>query len=154
MDNDLLTANNLEDSVVVFYRKNASEDWILYPYYSKIIANVTDKFGIITLDSLKLGEYTLAINDYTMRACQPEEVLNFVNVFPNPTSEEFTIEFGKVSDTKISVTDVTGKIIYSEITSGSGQVKINCNLWDNGVYFVLVENNGEIIGRNKLVVVH
>jgi len=154
MDNDLLTANNLEDSVIVFYRKNASEDWTLYPYYSKIIANVTDKFGIITLDSLKLGEYTLAINDYTMGVYQAEEILNFVNVFPNPTSGEFTVEFGKVSDTKISVTDVTGKIIFSEITSGSGQVKINCNLWDYGVYFILVENNGEIIGRNKLVVVH
>lgn len=154
MDNDLLTATNLEDSIFVFYRRSAADDWVLYPYTSKTIGSAVDKFGIITIDSLQLGEYVLGLKDYTMGSYQAEENLNAVRIYPNPSSEEFTVEFGKVSETTITVTDVSGKIMYSETRSGSSRTKINCSTWQKGVYFVLVENNGAITGRNKIVVVH
>ncbi len=50
-----------EDSLHLLYRENTADDWREFPYYTKNTLGASDnKFGIIDLDSLFLGEYVLA----------------------------------------------------------------------------------------------
>lgn len=55
-DNDIIKLSS--DSLVLLYRKNASDDWKI-----KLVKAGSLTSGYIILDSLKLGEYTLAVID-------------------------------------------------------------------------------------------
>jgi hypothetical protein len=61
-DHGLFNQQNAhEDSIVLMYRENAGANWTEHPEYSinHIVAN--DKWGMVTIDSLYLGEYVFAI---------------------------------------------------------------------------------------------
>ncbi|MEW6468708.1 MAG: M1 family aminopeptidase [Bacteroidota bacterium] len=153
MDTDLLTANNLEDSIALFYRQGPADDWILYPYYTKTMGAMTDRFGTITIDSLRLGEYTLGIRDYTMTAAHPD-MPNTLSLYPNPSSGRVTVHYGATEETRIIVRDMSGRIIHTQNSSGSGSAEIDCTMWQNGIYLIAVENKGIVTGRTKFAVVH
>ena len=61
-----------------------------------------------------------------------------VNVFPNPTSDEFTLEIQNINDQqiKIFVSDVYGKEIYQ--TSGSNNKYVFGKGFSSGIYFVRI----------------
>ena len=53
--------NSHEDSLALLYRRNAGDVWSEHPYYNvnPIVAN--DEWGMVTIDSLYLGEYVFAL---------------------------------------------------------------------------------------------
>jgi hypothetical protein len=62
-----------------------------------------------------------------------------VNVYPNPTTGEITVAFGNATQKSISVTDITGRVIYA--ANNSTDEKLNINLRDasNGIYYVKIQ---------------
>ncbi len=67
------------------------------------------------------------------------------SLYPNPTDGEFTIFFGEESEegNSVIITDLTGKVIYSEDGLGS-EVSINLSGKVQGVYIVKAISNGNI----------
>ncbi|HEX8516128.1 MAG TPA: M1 family aminopeptidase [Bacteroidia bacterium] len=158
LDNLLNIVN--EDSLCLMYRRDAADDWHVYPYYTKNMApSVTDKRGTITIDSLKRGEYVLAIGDLLTGVKEKEILMPGIGVFPNPADNSLTLDLNHIREelkyASIVVTDVRGKVIHSEkIPDHSQSVKINTASFSNGVYFVSVEAEGEKIATGKFVVSH
>lgn len=83
-----------------------------------------------------------------------------LNLGPNPTSEELTIKFKSNSgNTRIKVLDLEGNVLkeFNFITKGNALNSLNWNLntsngkLSNGVYFVVLENNEEIISQKFVV---
>jgi hypothetical protein len=145
------------------YRKNAADDWDIYPYFTKNMAsNSTDKHGSITIDTLKLGEYVLAMKDYTMGIGANKTITDKykLKLFPNPAKELITIDCGETllksqNNTSIVITDVTGKIVYQEkITSQQSSIHIKTAAYNNGVYCVCVKANDSILATSKFIVTH
>lgn len=161
LDNALI--NTVEDSLVLMYRKNSSDDWSLYPYFTKnMINNVNDKRGVITIDTLKLGEYTLAMKDYTMgnQNKVPVDKFSDITVYPNPTKDLLTIDFIastiKIPDQAIlTITDTSGKINYTEkLNPLQSIVNIKTSTYSSGVYFITIKVNDAILAKSKFIIAH
>ncbi len=158
LDNDLI--NTLEDSLVLMYRKNAADDWNIFPYYTKnIVGNNNDKRGTITIDSLRLGEYTFAMKDYTMNIQnKPSVQINKIKVFPNPAKDMVTVDLAasmlKLSNnTVLTITDTSGKIVYKEkLNPQQSAVNIKTSAYSSGVYFISVKANDAITVESKFII--
>jgi len=61
-----------------------------------------------------------------------------LKVFPNPAQSFFTVEWPQ-QNFLLEITDVAGRIIYSEQTI-NGKKQIDCSPFSNGVYFVKAAN--------------
>ena len=75
-----------------------------------------------------------------------------VNIYPNPVSDMLNMSFllDKSEDVTVKISDVTGRIIYSEkINSEGGQnvISINTSSLSSGLYFVHINYNGQNISR-------
>ncbi len=159
LDNNLI--NTFEDSLVVLYRPSAAFNWSVYPYYTRNMqANNNDKRGIMTIDSLQLGEYVLAMKDYasgiqTLSAVEN----NGLKVFPNPAKDKLTIELFssgiKISDnTLLVITDVSGKIVHKEKVNQQNTLTVNTAPFANGMYFVSLRTKEGSLVKNRFIVAH
>lgn len=152
-----------EDSLVLMYRANAADDWHLYPYYTKNMqSSTTDKRGVITIDTLKPGEYAFAIADYMATGIsQAATDVKGVNVFPNPSKTTLTVDLSGIknkleSNSLIVVTDISGKAIRTEkVNAQQESCRISTSDLSNGIYFITVKTGDKkIIARNKFIVSH
>lgn len=161
LDDQLITAS--EDSLVLMYRSNAASEWAVYPYYTKnMISLTTDKRGIITIDTMQLGEYAFAMMDYTLGIHENTPATDVIEmkIYPNPSKENVTIDlyasFIKIPENSmIVITDVSGKIIFKEkIRKHDTLININTNGFSNGLYVVSVKSKDSIIAKSKFIVAH
>lgn len=69
-----------------------------------------------------------------------EPVENIVNIFPNPTSEQFVVEFFKTTSKNagISITDINGRIIQERKLKGIGKQEeiFNIDHYSSGIYLI------------------
>jgi len=66
-----------------------------------------------------------------------------LNVFPNPTNGEFTVELNNGLNKTIEVSDLTGRVIVSSQTQDTKTV-VNLNNFANGVYYVKIQSNNSV----------
>lgn len=83
-------------------------------------------------------------------------IINSFNVYPNPTSDFAVINFelNKMADVQISITDMTGKVVYSnELSNVSGikSVSISAENMNNGIYFVNLMSNGSKMSQKLTI---
>jgi para-nitrobenzyl esterase len=73
------------------------------------------------------------------------------NVYPNPSDNEMTIEFSNSNSThKIELFDVTGKLIFTEL-SDDAKFKIKKNNIATGLYFLKVTNKSGETTTQKVI---
>ncbi len=69
-----------------------------------------------------------------------EPVENIVNIFPNPTSEQFVVEFFKTTSKNagISITDINGRIMQERKLKGIGKQEeiFNIDHYSSGIYLI------------------
>lgn len=172
LDNSLIT--NVEDSIVVMYRKSTADDWTLFPDFSvNTIGSNTNKYGQIVLQNLKRGEYTLAIYDHartdTLDRPIPKDCKELnegfqslivppgtFKVFPNPGNKSITIHIGVSEfDRKIIAYNMNGQQIMSMNLKADEEISsISTSSWARGTYLVKAISDSEIIGTEKLVILH
>jgi hypothetical protein len=82
--------------------------------------------------------------------------LNAVLVFPNPTSDHITIDYGNVAlmaGYNTIITDASGATVYSSAVN-SQQAYIDINAWGAaGVYFMSIYDvNGVVVAVRQIVI--
>jgi len=87
-----------------------------------------------------------------------EETAQFaVNVFPNPAVNEAKVSFelANASDVTITVTDLAGKVVYTNAlansAAGKHSVQINTEAFAGGVYTVNFNTNSAIVSKKLIV---
>ncbi|MES2587495.1 MAG: T9SS type A sorting domain-containing protein [Bacteroidota bacterium] len=84
-------------------------------------------------------------------------LLNSLSIFPNPNEGEFTIEINSINSIKnanIVISDISGKIIYSELVSlnkGVNQFHLNKFDLSTGTYLVHLKNLNEDFKPSLLI---
>ncbi len=155
LDNLLLSTTNLEDSIVLLYRKDRADDWHLEPNITKAIGSTNDKYGTITVNALRKGEYVLALKGFYTGITDIRTKDLSVRAYPNPSSDCFNIElFGNVPagmDTKVIVYDLQGRLIFSEGIQNN-RFSIGTDNWRNGIYLMTILRNDKPLSRTRLVV--
>ena len=130
--------------------------------------NCNDNFAIIanenqpTFTASESGNYAVEITQggcVDTSACFIIEIVGLENLkkqetislFPNPTQGEFSIDLKKNQhEATIKIYDISGKKIREQVFKNSNL--INYQLEGNqGLYFVVVEIEGEILGRFKII---
>lgn len=72
------------------------------------------------------------------------------SMYPNPAKNQVAIANIEVGST-ITILDVSGKVVYTS-SANSSNTEINVSTLGSGIYFVQVQQNGVLIGTQKLQV--
>ena len=76
-----------------------------------------------------------------------------LDVFPNPATNWVTLKSTKtLSDVKIQVVDIAGKLIVNQQVDEFNSYTINCEEWPNGIYVISVADNGNNSYSSKLII--
>jgi blue copper oxidase len=79
---------------------------------------------------------------------------NNISVYPNPVSDLLSIQLASMENTKISVINVLGQSIFSQqISPSKNSFQLSTTQWNNGIYFITVQN-GKTIDTQKILVHH
>lgn len=135
LDDDLIKNTNQEDSIVLMYRKNAGDEWVKFPWYTRTSTSTTDKYGLMKIDSLLPGEYTIAFA-FAPNAVKENESSSAVQIYPNPSNGKFTIANSKYSSYELEIYNLIGDLVCRKKISGK-QEMIDLNE-RNGMYFYKV----------------
>jgi len=135
----------------LLYRANAGKDWELYSDFVKTPGpSLTDKFGNITINNLKKGEYALALKNQIIITSVSDSFEKPIKIYPNPGKDEVTLELTPGNNI-VEIMDLTGKIIESFNTKNS-QLTVSTAAYKNGVYQVRVQN-AERMMKGKLLII-
>lgn len=81
-----------------------------------------------------------ALKNYVTVDIHPEQELQFVQLFPNPATNQLTIALdSEKQNVKIRITDITGKIIYNVTSQEIQSLEMNTKDFGAGLYFLQVE---------------
>lgn len=121
---------------------------------SKVIRLEADSAGCKFLTSSNIN--VKAASDPLCRTWSVENIdfSNNVSIFPNPNSGMFDLNIESLdNNVTISVSDVSGRVVYTESTQNITSYKKNINLGSvaSGVYYVKVQS-GENTTVKKLVI--
>jgi aminopeptidase N len=159
LDNLLITG--FEDSLVLMHRKNAADDWSVYPYYTRNYqGSNNDKRGQMVIDTLELGEYVLAMQDATSVGINSISTnnSNSISVYPNPAKNEIKVDLKSLAINgndagTYSIMDLRGKLLLTgKLITGQHLMSIDLSALASGMYVLSVTKNNKNTAQQKIVV--
>jgi hypothetical protein len=140
--------------------------------------NVTDKYlalkiqvsGSIYYGWVRLnvgnGGYPITIKDYAYYSIPDSGIVagqtitgimenissSSIAFYPNPTTNQLTIALGSNNQkVEVTITDITGKIIYTTFARETQKIEVNTNDFKEGIYVVQIQA-ADFIATKRLVV--
>jgi aminopeptidase N len=112
LDTSLIIVNS--DSLILLYRKNASDDWKEVSHYTKMTFGA--KVGNFTVDTLKFGEYVFANGHSNILTSVKNKQSQLVelNLYPNPSSTILNVaivNYKLTANSSIDIYDMQGKVV-------------------------------------------
>lgn len=150
---DTLLARVNGDSIRLFYRKDAGDDWKMVKNFFK--NTTTLKGGYIEIDTLKMGEYTFG-NFGDTTAISVKELskdAGKITLYPNPAKKFVNVDLKEMKHfyNRIDVLNAEGKEVYSVLSSDK-LIKINTEHFAKGVYMVQVKDGPKTLITKKLII--
>ena len=89
---------------------------------------------------------TVALNALTMDGSKPELI-----IYPNPTSESVTINFGSsLEEFNVTISDLNGRVVYMKTIRNRETINLRTIKLSQGIFIVKAENGKNVVSR-KLV---
>ncbi|MEO8149428.1 MAG: SBBP repeat-containing protein [Bacteroidia bacterium] len=122
-------------------------------YITGIFKSPNISFGNTTLTNSNVNSLDIFIAKLssTTGIADASTPLSMTSVYPNPATDYITIKTGSNKKQVITITDITGKIIYTTTTL-SDKTIINTKDFSQGVYAAQVQA-GDFIETKKVIVV-
>ncbi|MBI2281988.1 MAG: T9SS type A sorting domain-containing protein [Bacteroidetes bacterium] len=148
-----LTVNSIDTSVtqnvntLIANETGANYQWLDCNNSFTIINGATTQSYIVPIN----GNYAVEITKNTCvdtSSCVNVLVTGLnvleetgMRIYPNPINNQFIIELTDYSvDTKITITSIEGKIVYSNTSIPSRKIVLNATDWAKGVYTIKLTN--------------
>jgi len=148
---DYRFANNAQDYIVktwdwVDLTSLGNVDSLLFELSSSDVGS----FGINTPAFFCMDDFTTSNSPSAVNTIVAEN--SILNLFPNPAKEMVTIDLSNLTDKNISlsVTDVTGKIIYTQEVNSVETIRLDVSDYTSGIYFITFA--GEQTRINKKII--
>jgi hypothetical protein len=153
LDNTFITGT--EDSLTILYRSGAGYNWTVVNSFTKNTgANLLDKAGTITIDTLLIGEYTLGYIDYSVGINEIHNGhLGLLSVTPNPSDNVFNFKFDKLkTKSELVIYDMGGRKLFN-VFLGVGDTNASwaSEKYAVGVYYAVMFEDGNPIAHTKMV---
>jgi CubicO group peptidase (beta-lactamase class C family) len=127
---------------------NMSDMFHSYDYgFTLVTMSNTEKqwFGIFD------GMYT-TIKNYMTLGIKENTNSSSLDLFPNPATNDLTINLGSTNkNAEITITDITGKIIYTTTSTEAKLLEVSTKDFSSGVYVVQIKT-ANFIETKKLIV--
>lgn len=99
----------------------------------------------------------LYIDDISLVECEgvglQENQSSLISIYPNPAAENVTIPLPpNTNKAELLVYTIQGQLLSQ--TQLTGTQTINTSNLANGVYLFVIQSNGSIVGREKVVIAH
>jgi len=169
-----VTPKKAENYFIIDYildRKEQIDD-VIFTIYDNLGNKMTNKAIVTSQNQLIVecnkwqeGIYWCkkVVNGYTvdqkqvliLRENTNANLINYLDVYPNPTDNYFNIKFSKneYNNVNIQITDIRGATIKTINPNNSiNNLRIDTSNWQSGVYFVSLINNEVIIETIKLII--
>jgi aminopeptidase N len=146
---DTLLTRYSPDSIALFFRKDASDEWTL-------LRNVVKtKFGglqgYLDLDSLMTGEYTFGnFGDTSTVGIKNYGARQGVRLYPNPATHQVTVDVSGSRNVLLEFMDGQGRIVMRRELVG-GKTILDLSQLSKGAYAVKVEREGKLLSTEKLI---
>jgi hypothetical protein len=148
MDTSLTVING--DSIGLFYRRDATDDWQWLRNAQKTKQGT--RTGYIIADTLMMGEYTFGnVGDTSIitRSVKVQKERQ-VQVYPNPAKTVFTVELTQVQEAELRIMSVDGRLVYSKKLNARETI-VEPEL-PKGSYMVNVLRGGRTLYSEKLII--
>jgi aminopeptidase N len=150
LDNTLITHS--KDSLVLYYRKGTGSEWM--PLQSKKTGTWVK--GDLTIDTLRTGEYVMAVWDHLFLDLKHEGAINtgLMKVYPNPGSSAIHVDFTSNENLVLNVYDTAGKILDKQVFApGETQYVYSPEGVSGSVVLMRLTNAaGEIYDSQKVII--
>lgn len=149
----LLTIVNA-DSVALFYRANAKDDWKWLNNATKFSSGT--KTGFIQMDTLKLGEYSFGnISDTSSFLNIKKNSIQKIGlkVYPNPSKQILKIDFEENSKSVMyyTISDMNGKnILHNELKAKKNDILISSLA--SGSYVLEISDASGIVFSQRILI--
>ena len=85
-----------------------------------------------------------------------EDKFDRFNIFPNPNSGKFTLDYWSARDNviQVKVFDISGKIHFDnqiQVSKGDNVEQINLNNLSNGIYLLNINNGGDELNQKIII---
>lgn len=97
------------------------------------------------------GAFLMHCSKIVLGISQITDVINFINLYPNPTNGRFTIETNATDKQTLQILDVNGRIVFSETIQET--TTVDATNFNEGVYTLVIKKADGVMNK-KLVVVH
>jgi aminopeptidase N len=140
---------NSFDSLALVYRPNRATDWTI-----ETIINSTSMKKII-VDSLKCGEYSLAIYDWDRYLdIKENKAINNINIFPNPNSGNFKVTLPENFTGQISIFNISGnKVFEQNLENKNSTLALNLESLSNGLYVLQLTDDKNFTKSNQKFII-
>ncbi len=148
LDNNFIT--NSVDSLVIVYRPDKNTNWTIQE------SSNSHALKQLKIDSLKIGEYSLAIYDWEnyTKMKNNKIISSLIDVYPNPNNGNFNLKLDDHFYGNIYIINSSGKIVAKQNDSSIfSEIAFNISNLSNGLYFVRTHNldTGEIITKKFII---
>lgn len=159
--NDLVVSvDNLNEDNIVVYQGNGAGLFIeniqlsTVGFPSQLLVDDINKDG---LPDLVVNDHRISVflNTHLINTTRPVAAKGHFSISPNPASTDaLNIQFDNPannSNTHILIINNLGKVVYQQQHNNSEQLSIPLNDFNNGIYWIKIENEA-FIASEKLVV--
>lgn len=141
LDDDLV--HTTEDSIILIWRPDPSQEWVEHPNYTKrrLIAN--DGQGFMRIFDLLPGEYAFANGEFLQVNNKNLSTEQYLTIFPNPSPGNLYIDAPADFDkAQIKVLNTDGKLVFhaNTETSMGEPFWVNLNHLSPGTYVIEISN--------------
>lgn len=140
--------NSSSDSLIVLYRQDAAHEWTLIPF-----TKVGSYTGIIKIDTLHFGEYTLAIGDKNqIGIAELESDKISFDIYPNPNQGFVQISANDQNISYYQFINSSGKVVLT-INNTNSPITVDTTQLSSDTYIVQAKNKiGKILHSKKIIV--
>jgi hypothetical protein len=148
VESEIINTVSVNGSVLSANQNNASYQWINCDNGNTPISGATAQSFTPTVSGnyaviISIGNCSVTSNCINVNVTNTginEEKNSVIAVYPNPARDMVKIE-GLSINSRIEIIDALGKVVFSE-QNNTTQLQINTETFNNGIYFIKIENTG------------
>lgn len=145
-----LLQGQVEDSLVLLYRRNVGAPWQLIPQTLLTGASKTDKIGSIRIDTILTGDFCLALK-VTPTHSITSSYRDAIEIYPNPVDSHLHISFPQSCSGLLSIFSLNGQELLCTELHNAHDVDLNLSFLPSGTYKLVFKQGNKITSLSTII---